>query len=92
MKKSSMIRSFHLRLQTAGLRLITLRNYQPALSFSASLPFAGCTGCDAWARPAGIEAGLPEEKKVTTQYVWKPNGLYVFKGDTVELTVINNAD
>ncbi|MDP4010374.1 MAG: cupredoxin domain-containing protein [Candidatus Spechtbacteria bacterium] len=46
---------------------------------------------DAWARPAGIEAGLPEEQKVTTQYVWKPNGLYAFKGDTVELTVINNA-
>jgi plastocyanin len=46
---------------------------------------------DAWARPAGIEAGLPEEEKVTTQYVWKPNGLYAFIGDTVELTVINNA-
>lgn len=46
---------------------------------------------DSFARPAGIEAGLPAEEKVTTQYVWKPNGLTVFKGDTVVLTVINNA-
>lgn len=46
---------------------------------------------DSWARPAGVEAGLPEEKNVVTSYTWRPNGLYVFEGDTVVLKVVNKA-
>lgn len=46
---------------------------------------------DTWARPAGIEAGLPEHERIATQYVWKPHGMTVFVGDTVVLTIINGA-
>ena len=54
---------------------------------------------DSWARPAGVDAGLPApdardafaDTRIASTYFFRPNSLVVFEGDTVTLTVMNNA-